>query len=232
MELVGLTSELRDCLLAGTGKPPLDVALELVGRAGAAGLAILGAMSIDRRLAPHQRMTVLLAISVLLALTPETPPAEALDAVEDEETAATAIRSGYGAALTGVLAAAPRGGSLDATRRLLGRRLVAAGERGPHVAQLLLDAGDRVRAAQLAADDLAQHLATHAEPTLETWARLRILLDWSSDDALLDAVLQQLATQHPALLARLEPLLVRIPDAEPAAVQRVRSTLVWLLNSR
>ena len=125
-----------------------------------------------------------------------------------------------------MLAGAPRGGSLDVTRRLLGRRLAAAGGRGPHVVQLLIDAHDHARAAELAAEDLAPHLA--AEPSLETWARLRLLLEWSRDEALLAEILRALAARDPSAPGTLASRLVELADADPAAVQRVRSAIVWL----
>lgn len=228
-----LPSVLRAALIAGTGQPPLVTASALADLAGVRGLELLATLAVDKRLAPTQQTVVLLAVSLLLATHPGTlPPADALDAVEDAETASAAIHAGLGAALTGILQAAPREASLSATRRLIGRRLAAAGELGPHVVQLLLDAGDRERAAQIAAADLGRFLAGHDRRSAETSARLRVLMTWSEDAELFARIVENLARLHPSALSVVEQLIREIDDLDPVLVARARSAVVWALGNR
>jgi hypothetical protein len=133
---------------------------------------------------------------------------------------------GLGGALTAVLHAAPKASGLRATRMLIGRRLLAAGENGPHVIRLLLDGGDRDRAAQAAAADLLAHL--DAGPAPELWARIHLVIDWSDDAEFFVAMLRELPQ---TALARLLELLDQAPGVEPARAQPARAAIGWALTA-
>ena len=218
-----LEAILRSLLVAGAGEPPLSTALAL-SKQGPAALDELGELANDRRLSPLQRATVLLALSIVVSTYPgQRLPVSALDAIENAETATAAIRAGLGAALTSVLDAAGDEPSIRATRRMLARQLVAAGEVGPHVVELLVTAGEIDRAAEIAAVDLSRHLASDAAPSTETWARLRLLVD-APDPTFLDAIIARVPA---VLLDVLDRLLPALPGADPKRVARARSAIVW-----
>jgi hypothetical protein len=218
----GKRAALRDALIARIGDPPFQVALALVT---IAPLGALGELVADASLSPRQRTIGLLAIALVLADAPGTPaPADALEAIEDLEVAKYAIDSGLGAALTGVLHAAPRTASLAITRKLIGRRLLAADDYGPHVVQLLLDAGDRERAIEVCSASLARVLA--ARVGAETWAWVRLVADWSSDWPLISSVAATLAS-HPELSQALVELLETLPGIPASAARTVRSAIGW-----
>jgi hypothetical protein len=208
-------------LLRGLGGTPIEIARALAGRAAPAELAALAG---EPSLVPGQRAIALLAVAIALAGDPGAacPPA-ALDAVEDEATCAAAIDAGLGAALTGVLRAVPTG-ELRATRVLVGRRLLAAGETGPHVVELLLAGGDRARAAAAAAAELRVHLG-RGEASAVLWAWLALVVAWSRDDAFVGQIVT--AIGEPALIDALLRWLERLPTSDPLAVARARAAIGW-----
>jgi hypothetical protein len=157
-----------------------------------------------------------------------TAPPGALDALEAPETVVAAITAGIGGALTGVLAAAPDE-AVELTRRLIGRQLVVAGERGPHVVTVLLDAGDTERALEFAADALIQELARD-RPTLETWVWGHLVVSWHADSQRIGALVRLLAARAPGAATALLALLERIPTVDPSAIADARSAIVWALG--
>ena len=110
------------------------------------------------------------------------------------------------------------------TRKLIGRRLLAADDYGPHVVQLLLDAGDRERAIEVCSASLARVLA--ARVGAETWAWVRLVADWSSDWPLISAVAATLGP-HPELSQALVELLETLPGVPASAARTVRSAIGW-----
>lgn len=212
-------SELRDLLRGGTARPVVELARELNGRARLPDLAELSA---DASLSPRLRVVALLAVGLRLAAEPEALlPELVLDAIDDVNTITAALEMRLGGALTGVLAAAPHDDSLRATRRILGRRMLAAGENGPHVVQLLRDAGDSERAAVAAADDLAAHLEGTPE-SLELLLRLHVTLEWARDAEFFVAILHRL---RPDDLVRLSDLLIQCPGLATGLVSAVRTAI-------
>jgi hypothetical protein len=201
-----------------TGRALAD-ALALRARAS---LAELAASAADRTRIAHDRAIALLAVAVALACDPTAlAPPEALDALDDPELVDAALASGLAAALTGVLRAAPADASWRPVRVLVGRRLVAAGETGPHVVELLLAAGDRTRAASLAADDLAHQLGGADE--LARWIRLRWLAAQADD-----VVAEVLALLGDNQLERLGKALDRLPGE----TEHVRSLVGARIHDR
>lgn len=201
---------LRAMLLAGAGDPPLARASDLrglAGRLGSAAAAALADLAADAALPPGARVVALLAVALALADDPAAAaPEAALDAIDDPDVVGAAIDGGLTAALTGVLRAAPVDGALRATRRLVGRRCLAAGEQGPHIARLLLDAGDQEGAARAVATYLAGRLDPGSPPPLETRALLQLVPAWTADPAFaaaLDRALAEIDPEAPAHLASL-----------------------------
>ena len=231
-EAPAIPTALRALLLA-SDEPALVTALALVERAGAdpARAARLAELARDPELAPRRRATALLAVAIALAAEPASvAPDAALDAVEDADTIDAAIEAGLAAALTGVMRAAPREGSLQATRRMIGRRCLAAGVVGPHVARLLADAGDREGAAHAAVVDLAPRLdGDRLDRALAAW--LHLLVSWSADAArpLFGDVVRALSVR-PAAIEQLSELLQRLPGAAPERVAAARARILWEMS--
>ncbi len=225
------TAALRALLLARSGDPPVAVAAALHDRAGAHAPEQLAELAADPELAPSLRAIALLGVAMGLADAPALPaPPGALDAVEDAATAAAAIELGMVGALTGVLRAAPLTPQLRTTRRLIGRRCLAAGVVGPHVARLLADGGDHEAAARAAADYLAPRLIA-GRSSAETWACLHLLVEWSDLEAepLFTQVIERLAPVDGAVNSLLQ-LLHRCPGLSAAQVSRTRAHIGWTID--
>jgi hypothetical protein len=226
------TAALRALLLARSDEPAPAVASALYeqARGDADPAALLAALAVDGDLAPRQRALALLGCALALAAHPAAAaPEAALDAIEDPDLGAAAIDGGVVAALTGVLRAAPLDGSLRATRKLIGRRCLAAGVFGPHVARLLADGGDREGAAHAGATDLVEHLrAGNRGP--ELWAWLHLVLTWGEDQGLLFGdLIRALEAADPDASQRLGALLDDLPGVTPERVARAQARIQWEL---
>jgi hypothetical protein len=220
------TAALRALLLARSGDPPVAAALALRSQAGATGLAPLAELAADRALPARQRAIVLLAVSLALADEPTAAaPDAALDAVDDADVVEAAIEAGLSAAVTGVLRAAPRDAASLAARRLVGRRCLAVGIHGPHIAMLLADGGDPAGAAEAAVADLRPRLA--GEPGPDTLACLHLLVIWSEDPSLplFGDIVRRLAADDPGAPERLAILLTRLGSLGPERIARARSRI-------
>jgi hypothetical protein len=232
MDTIGRVStdaraQLEQALARHASAPPIEIALELCALADESGLLALGELVADRDHPRQPRAIALLAIAIVLARDPKRAlPDGALDALEDPDLVDAALAGGLAAALTGVLLAAPNDATMRATRTWLGRRMVASGERGPHIVELLLAAGDRKRACELAAEQLGIQLE-HAGEAL--WVELNWLARRTDDEALVADILGQLATDKLAELAR---ALTRVPAADARAIARLRAAVGWLLDER
>ena len=198
----------------------VEAAIELRALVSLDALAELAA---DRDRSPRQRVIALLAVALALADNSAAGvPEAALEAMDEPEVVETALRAKLGAALTGVLAAAPLTPGLRATRLLVGRRLAAAGERGIHVAELMRCGGDHSRATELAAESLADRGSEVA-----TWATVRWVCD--RDDGTIEAILLKLPDNA---LSHVLASLASMPGAEPRGASRVRAMVGWIVSSR
>jgi len=177
----------------------------------AAGLAGLGALIDNRTLAPRLRAAALLGVVTAADLCGLPLPDAALAAVEDPLVIDAALQYRLASALTGALFGLPDGAAERRTRRLIGRRLIAAGERGPHVTRVLLDAGEFDSAVRAALDDYFDNVAPRLErPDAVTRVFAEVALEWAerAPDTMFTPFVRGLAMRDPAAPPRLAALLM------------------------
>jgi len=138
-------------------------------------LAQLAQLAADGRVAMPRRVTALTVAAELLVYLDCAPPESALDAADDAAVIAAAVATQSEQALTGILAVAPSDAITNATRRLIGHKLVAAGRFGPHVTRLLIDGGDWNAAIEAAVIDHCQPADVAEELIL---ARAWVCVSW------------------------------------------------------
>lgn len=186
-----------------------------------AALEELAATANDPSLRPRTRATALLAISLAATAGGLPIPEAALEAIDDPLVIDEALRSGMVSALTGVLALSPKqDGQLAATRALIGSRLLSAGERGPHVTGLLVDAEEYDLAATAAADDfVASIMPALVSPNAMVYACAAIALSWLADrqERLFVLFCRELR-RHEGAVEALARMLSSLPHAPPALV--------------
>ena len=218
-----LPAVLRASLVATSLRSPTDAAVELARLADVAGLGELAALVSDPRASLRQRSVVLLAIGIVVARSEASMPVEAIDALDDARLVATALSLELGGALTGILNACPSDRSLDPTRRLIAHQLLAKGEGGVHVVQLLLDAGDPERASRVAAELIVNLVGDKALLGLAT------VLAWS-EQSFFHATMQNLEALAPGTGEHLYARLSELPAAFAPRVSRARSEIVWAID--
>lgn len=192
-------------------------------------LAALAQVANDESLRPRHRVEALLGVATAAALGDLPIPASALAAVEDPVVIETALRRGLAHALTGVLGRAPADPGLRATRQMIGRLLLAAGQRGPHITALLIDAGDFPAAARAAADEFISSVLPAAEhPNVTALAWAGIALGWfeSHGESVFAPLLAELNARNRDAAPALARLIARVPDANPVLVDAARTALL------
>lgn len=223
-DATALPAVLRASLVATALRSPTEAAFELAELAGEHGLDELAQIVTDRRASLRQRCVVLLAIGLVVARSGASAmPVDAIEALDDPGVVATALALGLGPALTGILNGCSGDRSLDSTRRLIAGQLLAKGERGTHVVQLLLDAGELERASQVAAE-VARQLLESPDPLA-----LVGTLAWA-EHAFFAATLRNLEVLEPGATARLSARLAELPARFAGRVARVRSEIVWAID--
>jgi len=214
-------------LLADDGVAALRAALIAAPDVPAA-LAVAAAYADDPSRTPHRRAAALCALAQAAAMRNQPTPPAALAAADDQAVVEAAIEHNQVAGITGVLFHAPRDPATQATRRMIGRTLLARGVLGPHVTRILLDGEDFAGAARAAAAEFVTSVAPAADnPNAQALAWAKTAIGWAIDhpDTVFAPFVEEVTTKGHA--AALERLLDALPDtdggaARTAAISQIR----------
>lgn len=193
-----------------------------------AALAVAAAYADDPARTPRHRAAALNALAQAAAMRNQPTPPAALAAADDQRVVEAAIDHNLVAGITGVLFHAPRDPATQATRRMIGRTLLARGVLGPHVTRILLDGEDYPAAARAAAAEFVKSVAPAAEsPNAQALAWARTAIGWAIDhpDTVFAPFVEAVTADGQA--AALEKLLDALPDtdggaARTAAIAQIR----------